>query len=223
MTRCMLYKIKSLHSIMALKTVKDLIEEKYKIDDHYDSGRMIWQYCIVDKKTGEEKSQIQLAFSEESTVALYTTSNHWFTPSETTTADAISVRSLTSNQKGLGSLMLAYGVLEMKHKYPKIKYSVLDDASNFSTSIKHNIYSKFGYSPVEAVKKATRKNKNGRNVEISNIVEIKGPEKQVLLTDFVKRVESMFPRSRSRSSRSAARSSSRSARSSSRRRANNAS
>lgn len=177
---------------MALKTVKDLIQEHYAIKDTYDSGRMIWQYCIVDKKTGEEKAQIQLAFSEESTVAVYTTSNRWFTPSETTTVDAISVRSLTSSQKGLGSLMLAYGVLEMKRKNPKIKYSVLDDASNFSTSIKHNIYSKFGYSPVEAV---TRTSKN------SNIVQIKGPEKQVLLTDFVKHVESMFSRGRNRASR----------------------
>jgi len=202
---------------MALKMVKDLILENYKIEDHYDSGRMIWQYCIVDKKTGEEKAQIQLTFAEESTVALYTTSNHWFTPSETTTADAISVRSLTSSQKGLGSLMLAYGVLEMKRKNPKIKYSVLDDASNFSTHVIHNIYSKFGYSPVEAVSRVTRKNKNSRNVDISNIVEIKGPEKQVLLSDFVKHVESMFSRARGRtrsSSRRASRSSSRKANSS---------
>ena len=197
---------------MALKTVKDLILEQYDIKETYDSERMIWQYRIVDKKTGEEKAQIQLTFSQEATVAEYTTNNHWFEPSETTTVDAINVRWLTSNQKGLGSLMLAYGVLQMKSKNPKIKYSVLDDDSDQSTHITKNIYSRFGYSPVEAV------TRNGENT-----VHLQGPEKQVLLTDFVKHVESMFPRGRTRSrNRTASRSSSRRAESrrSSSRRAN---
>ena len=185
----------------ALKTVKERIQEHYAIKDDYDEKTQSWQYRIVDKKTGEEKAQIQLTFSQEATVAEYTTNNHWFKNSKTTTVQAISVCSLTSSQKGLGSLMLAYGVLEMKHKDPTIKYSVLDDVSKFSTHIEHNIYSKFGYSPVESVTRTG-----------VNTVQLQGPEKQVLLTDFVKHVERMFPRGRSRSSsRSASRSSSRSA------------
>jgi len=177
---------------MALKTVEERILELYDIKDHYDPSLQIWQYRIVDKINGEEKAQIQLTFSE-ATVAEYTTSNHWFEPSETTTVEAINVRWLTSHQKGLGSLMLAYGVLKMKSKNSKIKYSVLDDDSDHSTHITKNIYSRFGYSPVEAVRRTGE-----------NTVQLQGPEKQVLLTDFVKHVESMFPRTESRS-RSASR------------------
>lgn len=205
----------------ALKTVEERILEHYSIKDYYDTDLMIWQYCILDKITGEEKAQIQLSFVEEATVAVYASNNHdtkWFTHSDTTTVDAINVRSLSSNQKGLGSLMLAYGVLQMKRKDPKIKYSILDDMSDHSNRITTNIYSRFGYSPVEAV---TRTGKN--------TVQIQGAEKQVLLTDFVKHVEALFPRgaeSRGRNSSRKAesrRSSSRKAesrRSSSRRKAN---
>ena len=110
-----------------------------------------------------------ISFNHEATVAEYTTGNHWFEPSETTTVQAINVRWLTSHQKGLGSLMFAYGVLKMKSKDPKIKYSVLDDDSDQSLHITKNIYSRFGYSPVEAVKRTGE-----------NTVQLQGPEKQVL-------------------------------------------
>jgi hypothetical protein len=190
----------------ALRMVEEQILENYDIKDSYDTIKDIWQYRIVDKVTGEEKAQIQLTISAESTVAKYKAKyksiNHWFKSSQTKTVRAIYVLWLTSHQKGLGSKMLAYGVLMMKSKEPKIKYSVLDDVSNQSTSITKNIYSRFGYSPVEAVKKPAEN-------EDPNIVEIQGPEKQVLLTDFVKHVEEMFsrepsrPQSKSRSSRKA--------------------
>jgi hypothetical protein len=173
----------------ALKRVERLILEHYDIKEHYDENMNIFQYRIVDKITGEEKAQIQLSVNLEATVAEYTSNNHWFEPSETITVPAINVRWLTSNQKGLGSLMLAYGVLKMKRKEPKIKYSTLDDDSDQSTHITKNIYSRFGYSPTEAVKKTGE-----------NTVQLQGPEKQVLLKDFVKHVETMFPeRTRSRS------------------------
>ncbi len=171
----------------SLKTVKERILEQYDIKDHYDSSMKIWQYRIVDKITGEEKAQIQLSFNDEATVAEYTTNNHWFEPSDTKTVDSINVRWLTSHQKGLGSLMLAYGVLKMKSKYPNVKYSTLDDDSDQSTHITKNIYSRFGYSPVEAVTKTGE-----------NTVKLQGPEKQVLLTDFVKNVKTMFPSAKSR-------------------------
>ena len=174
----------------ALKTVEEQILQQYSIKEHDDPIREISQFRIVDKKTGEEKAQIQLTLNEETTVAKYTSKNHWFKHSNTKAVQAINVRWLTSQQKGLGSLMLAYGVLQMKHKNPKIKYSVLDDDSDQSTHITKNIYSRFGYSPVEAVTRTGE-----------NTVKLQGPEKQVLLTDFVKHVETMFPsRKRSRNS-----------------------
>ena len=165
---------------MALRAVEERILEQYDIKEHYEPIHEISQYRIVDKINGEEKAQIQLSFTD-ATVAEYTSNNHWFEPSETTTAHAINVRWLTSHQKGLGSLMLAYGVLKMKSKDPNIKYSILDDDSDHSTHITKNIYSRFGYSPVEAVTRTGE-----------NTVQLKGPEKQVLLTEFVKHVETMF-------------------------------
>ena len=173
----------------ALRTVRQLILEKYDIKHHYDESQEIWQYRIVDKRTGAEYAQIQLSMVEEATVAKYSTSDHWFKPSDTMTVSAINVRWLTSNQKGLGSLMLAYGVLEMNKQFPKIEYSVLDDDSDQSTHKTKNIYSRFGYSPVEAVTRVGE-----------NTVQLQGPEKQVLLTDFVTHVRDLFStRSRSRS------------------------
>ena len=195
---------------MALQTVEDQILKQYDIKEHDDPISEITQYRIVDKTTGEEKAQIQLSLHEDATVAKYTSNNHWFTPSNTKSVQAINVRWLTSHQKGLGSLMLAYGVLKMKSKNPKIKYSILDDDSDQSTHIAKNIYSRFGYSPVEAVTRTGE-----------NTVQLKGPEKQVLLTDFVKHVETMFPsrgRSRNRTmGRSSSRRSAEMGRSSSRR------
>ena len=176
---------------MALQTVEERILEQYDIKEHDDPISEITQYRIVDKTTGEEKARIHLTIKEQTDVAKYTSNNHWFTPSKTKTVDAIKVQWLSSHQKGLGSLMLAYGVLKMKSKNPKIKYSILDDDSDQSTHIAKNIYSRFGYSPVEAVTRTGE-----------NTVQLKGPEKQVLLTDFVQHVEAMFslPPSRSRSS-----------------------
>ena len=170
-----------------LKNVKRIILEKYDIKNHYDESMDICQYRIVDKITGEEKAQIQLSVLDEIDVAEYTTKDHWFKPSETKTVSAINLRWITSNQKGLGTLLLAYGVLEMSKQCPNIQYSVLDDVSEKSTHIKENIYTRFGYSPTEAVVKTG-----------DNTVKLRGPEKQVLLKDFVKRARAMFP-SRGRS------------------------
>ena len=188
----------------SLKTVTKLITDKYDIEEEEGRGVM---YRIVDKKTGDEKAQIQLSIDDEATVADYSTNNHWFTPSDTKTERAICVKWISSNEKGLGSLMLAYGVLKMKQKHSKIKYSVLDDDSDQSTHITKNIYSRFGYSPTEHVV---------RTSPDANTVRLKGPEKQVLLTDFVKNVNKIFEgtsptRTRSRSRAASHRSRSRDA------------
>jgi hypothetical protein len=184
-----------------LETVTKLIEEEYVIGEEIllDHGKEFVIYHIYDKTDPQkitQKATIQLSMDEEATVANYLTNNHWFEPSETKTEPAIQVRWLESNQKGLGSLMLAYGVLKMKKKHPHVHYSVLDDDSDQSLHITKNIYSKFGYSPTEAVTRVE-----------NNKVELKGPEKQVLMTEFIENAAKLFPsrgRRRVRATRSRA-------------------
>ena len=87
----------------------------------------------------------------------------------------IKVLNLHSFRKGYGSKILAYGVLYMKSRYPDIDYSVLDDVSNQATSLKNNIYSKFGYTPLF---KANQRNNN---------VIVENGTKQVYLPDFLEK------------------------------------
>jgi len=128
----------------------------------------------------------QLALSvvshyENQNVAAYQSQNHWFTPSPTMEQDTIHVKWLESKRRGMGSLLLAYSVLDMKLDYPYVYYSTLDDDSDYSTHIVYNIYSRFGYSPVEAVVQ------NGENT-----VRLSGPEKQVEISDFLDNVQHMY-------------------------------
>jgi len=189
----------------ALKKVEEKILEKYKIaDEYYDENYDLYQYRIVDKTAVKiydtnrisfkyrfldnikdekaEIAQIQLSFSKDATVMKYASKSHWFfSNSETATVPAINVRWLESHEKGCGSLMLAYGVLKMmsKDEAKKIEYSILDDDSDHSIHKQKNLYSKFGYTPVESAERTHKK----------NTVKLNGPEKQVLLTYFVKKVE----------------------------------
>ena len=131
-------------------------------------------------KDEKEIALIQLMILNEATIASYS-SNKWFGNRNEEVHDAILVKWMTSNKKGYGSLILAYGVLMMKYKYSKINYSILDDDSDGSIYKTKNIYSKFGYTPVY---KATHK---ARPVD-PNEISLGGPEKQVLISDFLKKV-----------------------------------
>ena len=101
--------------------------------------------------------------------------NKWFSKRFFMQKRVIKVLNLHSELKGYGSIMLAYGVLYMKCRYPDIDYSTLDDVSNQATSFKNNIYSKFGYTPLF---KATQKNNN---------VLVEDGTKQVYLPDFLEK------------------------------------
>jgi len=98
----------------------------------------------------------------------------------------IKVLNLHSELKGYGSIMLAYGVLYMKCRYPDIDYSTLDDVSNQATSFKNNIYNKFGYTPLF---KATQKNNNVlvEATQKNNNVLVQDGTKQVYLPDFLEK------------------------------------
>jgi hypothetical protein len=131
-------------------------------------------------KDEKEIALIKLMILNEATIASYS-SNKWFGNRNEEVHDAILVKWMSSNKKGYGSLILAYGVLMMKYKYSNINYSILDDDSDGSIYKTKNIYSKFGYTPVY---KATHK---ARPVD-PNEISLGGPEKQVLISDFLKKV-----------------------------------
>jgi hypothetical protein len=174
---------------MTFNKIKKLVELTNEIVE--EKQNEITMYTFIDKATGETNGHVQLSLCKEATVAQYKTDNHWFTPSETCERHAIIVRFLRSEKKGMGKLLLGYGVLAMSEKNKKIKYSVLDDDSDASTKIKANIYSHFGYTPTLATRQIGNDN-----------VELSGGEKQVLLTTFKKKAAEYLLQSpqRSRSS-----------------------
>ena len=175
---------------MTFKKIKQLVELTNEIVEEQQNE--ITMYTFIDKETGETNGHVQLSVCKQSTVAQYKTDNHWFTPSKTCQRAAIIVRFLRSEKKGMGKLLLGYGVLAMSEKNKRIKYSVLDDDSDASTKIKANIYSHFGYTPTQSTRQIGNDN-----------VELSGGEKQVLLTTFKKKASEYLlgspQRSRSKS------------------------
>jgi hypothetical protein len=159
---------------MAFKKIKELVELTNEIVE--EKQNEITMYTFIDKATGETNGHVQLSVCKQATVAQYKTENHWFTPSKTCERSAIIVRFLRSEKKGMGKLLLGYGVLAMSEKNKRLKYSVLEDDSDASTKIKANIYSHFGYTPTQSTRQIGNDN-----------VELSGGEKQVLLTTFKKK------------------------------------
>jgi hypothetical protein len=160
-----------------LSRLKRIIEEDNVILEQIDGEQGgITIYRFIDKATEEENGHIQLTICNECPIARYNTKNQWHTPSRTFYHKAISVNFLRSEKKGMGKLLLGYGVLAMHKKFPKINYSVLDDASDLSNYRENNIYTKFGYSPTTAAKL------DGNRVILS------GGEKQVHINVFEQKV-----------------------------------
>lgn len=132
---------------LALNELKTKMEDVTIIETQHST---ITRYQAM--KDGEEIADIQLIITKAQVG--YETNDVWFTPSTQHPRQAIAVTWLSSKVKGYGSKMLAYGVLSMQRKHPRIRYSVLDDDSEKSTHIVDNIYSKFGYRPVIFAKKS---------------------------------------------------------------------
>jgi len=171
---------------MTFKKIKNLVELTNDIIE--EKQNEITMYTFIDKATGETNGHVQLSVCKQATVAQYKTENHWFTPSKTCERAAIIVRFLRSEKKGMGKLLLGYGVLAMSEKNKTLKYSVLDDDSDASTKIKANIYSHFGYTPTQSTRQIGNDN-----------VELSGGEKQVLLTTFKKKAAEYLLKSPERS------------------------
>jgi len=119
-----------------------------------------------------------------SSLAVYsknTFQGKWFGKRTFMQKRVFNVLTLNSKRKGYGSLILAYGLLYMKCRYPDIDYSVLDDESAQETQIKNNIYNKFGYTPTF---QATPIN--------NNTAVVTDGKKQVYLPDFLEKTIRIF-------------------------------
>ena len=119
-----------------------------------------------------------------STLAVYlknTFQGKWFGKRTFMQKRVFKVLTVNSKRKGYGSLIIAYGLLYMKCRYPDIDYSVLDDDSAQETQIKHNIYNKFGYTPTF---QATPIN--------NNTAVVTDGKKQVYLPDFLQKTIHIF-------------------------------
>ena len=166
--------------IVALKNIRDLIIERggnYNIEESQHGA--ITKYSVTNGT--EEVCEITLSTGNYK-IARYSKDDRWFGDSWHIQRKAISVMFLRSNVKGMGKLMLSYGVLAMWTKNPGIKYCVLDDDSDNSVYKDKNIYSALSFTP-------THKATDTSNEEGPDRVQLNGPEKQCLLSDFLSSVE----------------------------------
>jgi len=172
-----------------LKEITKIINQTNDIYNDEKNGLTLYRF--YEKGTWNKTGEIILKICEDSCVADYKTNNKWFTESNIKQEHAIKVNWLESNIKGMGSLILAYGVLDMARRYKRIKYSILDDDSDQSRSITQNIYSKFGYTPTHATKRTGY-----------NTVSLSGPEKQVTIREFIEKTKTYLMNTQSKSRRS---------------------
>jgi len=165
-----------------LEIIKDLIIKRggnYNIEESQHGA--ITKYSVTNGT--EEVCEITLSTGNYK-IAHYSEDDRWFGDSWHKQRKAISVMFLRSNVKGMGKLMLSYGVLAMWTKKPGIKYCVLDDDSDNSVYKDKNIYSALSFTPTN---KATDKS----NEEGPDRVQLNGPEKQCLLSDFLSSVKNI--------------------------------
>ena len=167
---------------VALENIRDLIIERggnYNIEEIQHDA--ITKYSVKNGK--EEVCEITLSTGNYK-IARYSEDDRWFGDSWHIQRKAISVMFLRSNVKGMGKLMLSYGVLAMWTKNPGIKYCVLDDDSDNSVYKDKNIYSALSFTP-------TNKATDTSNEEGPDRVALNGPEKQCLLSDFLSSVKNI--------------------------------
>ena len=164
----------------ALKNIIDLIITKGRgnyniVESEQDT---ITKYSVING--AEEVCEITLSTGDYK-IAVYK-EDRWFEDSWHKCNKAISVMFLRSNVKGMGKLMLSYGVLALWEKNPNISYCVLDDDSDNSVYKKNNIYTALSFTPTNKAKDTSKDQGPDR-------VQLNGPEKQCLLSDFLYNVE----------------------------------
>jgi hypothetical protein len=76
--------------------------------------------------------------------------------------------------KNLASLIIIYGICNLKQKFPEINYVTLDDDSDRSRNIEKNVYTSLGFTFRDTIE---------MDMERPKRLKMSGPEKQLLLDD----------------------------------------
>ena len=76
--------------------------------------------------------------------------------------------------QNLASLIIIYGICNLKQKFPEINYVTLDDDSARSSYIEKNVYTSLGFTFRDTIE---------MDIERPKRLKMSGPEKQLLLDD----------------------------------------
>jgi hypothetical protein len=76
--------------------------------------------------------------------------------------------------QNLASLIIIYGICNLKQKFPEINYVTLDDDSARSSYIEKNVYTSLGFTFRDTIE---------MDMERPKRLKMSGPEKQLLLDD----------------------------------------
>ena len=143
-------------------------------------------YYVIDEEENEiGYIKLTCLKDHDYEIATYTTNNRWFGNSTYDRHRAIHITYLLSNVKGMGKLILSYGVLKIWEQNPEVSYGILDDDSENSTYKENNIYTALSFTPVY---KAT--NQGGNKVKFGGSEG--GSEKQCLLSEFLDKAEGII-------------------------------
>ena len=164
----------------AISNLERLISKKgYSIETKIISNTTI--YFVKNNET--EIGYIELTcLDRDYEIATYN-SNRWFGNSSLGRERAINIAHLVSHVRGMGKLILSYGVLKIWEQNPEVSYGILEDDSDHFMYKENNIYSALSFTPVyKAINKG------------QNTVELNGSEKQCLLSEFLDKAEGIIDR-----------------------------
>jgi len=145
----------------------ELLKSVITSENNYSSG------IITYKRIGNITSHISSSYIQLSKKRTRRSSNK---ETPTLIISMIIIEDKEYKGIGLGNFLLVYSIYLCSLYHSKIKYATLDDDSNRSTNIEHNIYTKIGFdysSPISL-----------SNLERNQLI-ISGPERSINIDDFI--------------------------------------
>ena len=163
----------------AIANLEQLIIGKgYTIEPKIISNTTI--YFVKDEHKNEIGYIELTCLDRDYEIATYN-SNRWFGNSSLGRERAINIAHLVSHVRGMGKLILSYGVLKIWEQNPEVSYGILEDDSDHFMYKENNIYTALSFTPVyKAINKG------------QNTVELSGSEKQCLLSEFLDKAEGII-------------------------------
>jgi hypothetical protein len=92
--------------------------------------------------------------------------------------------------QNLSSLIIIYGICNLKQKFPEINYVTLDDDSDRSSYIEKNLYTSLGFTFRDTIE---------MDMERPKRLKMSGPEKQLLLDDnFIEKAKNIIAQTKNK-------------------------